>query len=98
MLKITSVAVNLCESPPMLAYANVVFDDEFIVRGIRVVRKQDGTKLVLMPSRQNKAGDFRDMAHPLTPGCRERIERAVLSKVDGLMEADGPAQAVAGDA
>ncbi len=100
MLRITKVSVNLCNEAPLLAYANVVFNDEFIVRGIRVVKKQDGALLVLMPSRQTKAGDFKDMAHPLTHACRSRIESAVLSRLEGLgvEEDDGAADAVAGQA
>jgi len=32
-----------------------------------------------MPSRKTPEGEFRDIAHPITPEAREQIQTAILS-------------------
>ena len=87
MIRITKLAINLAgeNTHNLLAYVNIVFEDCFIVRGIRVVQRPEGGRLVLMPSRQNKAGDFKDVAHPITQDFRSQIEKEVLDRVAGMM-------------
>lgn len=86
-MRITNIAANIADKNHnnLLAYVNVVFDDCFIVRGIRVVEKIDGKRLMLMPSRQTKAGTYRDTCHPITSDFRMMLEIAVMSKVLSLL-------------
>lgn len=83
-MKITRVLINRCCQNNLLAYVNIVFDDCFIVRGIRVVERPDKTRLVVMPSRQTKVGDFKDVCHPITTDFRRVIERLILSKLGNM--------------
>ena len=61
----------------MKAVASVTLDGEFVIHDVKVV---EGTKglFVAMPSRKTPDGEFRDVAHPITPSARERIQKAVL--------------------
>mgnify|MGYP001586501642 CR=1 FL=1 len=85
-MKISNVTANIAVNPQnnLIAYASVVFDDCFIVRGIRVVERSNGTALVVMPSRQSKSGLFKEICHPLNRLFRELIEAAVMEKVKNL--------------
>lgn len=61
----------------MRAIASITFDSEFVVHDIRVIDGNNGM-FVAMPSKRTPDGDFRDIAHPISPASREKIEAAVL--------------------
>jgi stage V sporulation protein G len=61
----------------MKAIVSVTLDDSFVIHDVKVVEGQNGL-FVAMPSRKTPTGEFRDIAHPITPGAREIIQSAVL--------------------
>lgn len=61
----------------MRAIASITIDSEFVVHDIRVIDGNNGM-FVAMPSKRTPDGDFRDIAHPISPVSREKIETAVL--------------------
>jgi stage V sporulation protein G len=65
----------------MKAVASVTLDGEFVVHDVKVVEGAKGL-FVAMPSRKTPDGEFRDVAHPITPAARERIQRAVLARFE----------------
>lgn len=89
-MKVTKVSINVASEGNLVAYVNVVFDDIFIIRGMRVVTKPDGMRLLLMPSRQNRVGEFKDICHPLTRDFRTRLEDIVLRRLDDLLNQNTP--------
>jgi stage V sporulation protein G len=78
-MEISEVRVFLVthEDERLLAYATLTFDESFVVRDLRVIRGNNGL-FVAMPSRKRQDGTYSDVAHPLTPDLRERIEHAVI--------------------
>lgn len=62
----------------MKAIAAVIFDGAFIVHDVRIIDNEDRL-LVVMPSKKYPDGSFGDIAHPLNPDMRQKIERAVLN-------------------
>jgi stage V sporulation protein G len=60
----------------MRAIASITIDSEFVVHDIRVIDGNNGM-FVAMPSKRTPDGDFRDIAHPISPLGREKIEAAV---------------------
>ncbi|RJQ04488.1 MAG: septation regulator SpoVG [Bacillota bacterium] len=77
-MKVTDVRVRrLNPDGRMKAVASVTLDGEFVVHDVRVVEGHNGL-FVAMPSRKTPEGEFRDIAHPITPDARERIQTAVL--------------------
>lgn len=61
----------------MKAIVSITLDDSFVIHDVKVVEGQNGL-FVAMPSRKTPDGEFRDIAHPITPGAREVIQSAVL--------------------
>jgi len=59
------------------AYASVSFDNEFVVKGLKVVEGEKGL-WVSMPSRRMKDGSFQDVFHPVSREARDKIVDAVL--------------------
>ena len=59
------------------AYASVSFDNEFVVKGLKVVEGERGL-WVSMPSRKLKDGSFQDIFHPVSREARDKIVDAVL--------------------
>jgi len=77
-VKVTDVRVRrLNPEGRMKAVASVTLDGEFVIHDVRVVEGHNGL-FVAMPSRKTPEGEFRDIAHPITPDARERIQSAVL--------------------
>lgn len=98
-MRITSISINLSasanpynypavpgESKNLLAYVNVIFDDVFKVRGLRVVVKPTGERMVMMPSRATRTGEYKDVCHPLTQEFRCELERIVLEELAKKLE------------
>jgi stage V sporulation protein G len=65
----------------MRAIASITIDDEFVVHDIRVIDGNNGM-FVAMPSKRTPDGEFRDIAHPISSGTREKIQTAVLTEYD----------------
>ena len=61
----------------MKAIVSITIDDAFVIHDVKVVEGQNGL-FVAMPSRKTPEGEFRDIAHPITPSAREIIQSAVL--------------------
>jgi len=77
-MKITEVKVFPSqESGRLKAYATIVFDNDFIVRDLKVIEGNKGL-FVSMPSRRKKDGSFRDIVHPLNSDTRTMIEQAII--------------------
>jgi stage V sporulation protein G len=78
-MEITEVSISLMEDEKLKAFANIVLDDLFVVRGLKII-EHVGRYFIAMPSRKQKDGSFRDIAHPITTEFRARVEKAVLDK------------------
>ncbi len=84
-MNITEITVTLRNEEKLKAFVNVTFDDQFVVRGMKVIRSANGF-FVSMPSRKMPDGTFRDIAHPITKEFREFIEKAILEKYNEKLE------------
>jgi len=79
-VEVTDVRLRrIASDGKMKAVASVTLDGEFVVHDVKVVEGAKGL-FVAMPSRKTPDGEFRDVAHPITPSARERIQRAVLAR------------------
>ncbi|HAH97268.1 MAG TPA: hypothetical protein DHD79_10160 [Firmicutes bacterium] len=85
-MEITDVRVRKVNTDgKMKAIATITFDSSFVVRDIRVIEGQNGL-FVAMPSRRTPDGQFRDVAHPITPETRELIQTAILKEYNNCDE------------
>lgn len=76
-MKITSVNVYLKENSRMKGLASVLLDDCFVIRDIRIIEGEKGL-FIAMPSKKKADGEYKDIAHPITPECRQMFEDAVI--------------------
>jgi stage V sporulation protein G len=61
----------------MKAVANLVLEDCFVVKNVRVIDGKNGL-FVSMPSRKNADGKYSDICFPIRSEVREQIENEVL--------------------
>ena len=87
-MKITDVRVRLTKGEEELklkAYADVTFDESFVIHGLKIIDGQKGM-FVAMPSRRMPNGEFKDIAHPITPEVRKEITDKVIEKYEECVE------------
>lgn len=78
-MQITDVKIRKTfDSTPLKAVASVTFDSQFAVHDIKVINTENKL-FIVMPSRKNPDGSFRDIAHPINSPFRTALESAVLS-------------------
>ena len=85
-MEITEVRVTLRDEDKLKAFANVTFDQEFVIRGLKVINGNSGY-FVSMPSRRRPDGSHHDIAHPINVAMREKIEKAVLAAYEEELKA-----------
>jgi stage V sporulation protein G len=91
-MKITEVKVfPTTENGRLQAYATIVFDNDFIVRDLKIINGDKGL-FVSMPSRKRKDGSFRDIVHPLNADTRKMIEDAVIEEFNRSMKLEQEVQ------
>ena len=78
-MEITDVKISLRNEERLKGFANITFDDLFVVRGLKIIR---GFKryFIAMPSRRRKDGLFIDVAHPIKNEFRMQVEKVILDK------------------
>ena len=78
-MKITDVKIRkLFDEGPMKAIASVTFDGQLAVHDIKVINARDKF-FIVMPSRKNPDGTFRDIVHPINAASRNMLETAVIN-------------------
>jgi stage V sporulation protein G len=86
-MEITEVRVYPVDEEKLKAYVTITLDDCFVVRDLKVIRGVTGL-FVAMPAKRRKDGTFKDVAHPLNAGTRERFERIILAAYDRELHAE----------
>lgn len=76
---------HLNQEGRLRALVSVTFDRTFAVHDIKVIDGPDRLFLA-MPSRRLPDGRYRDIVHPVGSNMREKLEDAVLSEYQELMQ------------
>jgi len=84
-MEITEITITLRNEEKLKAFVNVTFDNQFVVRGMKVIKGANGF-FVSMPSRKMPDGSFRDIAHPINNDFREFIEKIILDEYNRIIE------------
>lgn len=90
-MKITDIRLRAVKSESELklkAYADVTFNGCFVVHGLKIIDGQKGM-FVAMPSRKMPDGEYKDIAHPITPELRKEITETVIAKYNEIMASEG---------
>lgn len=67
-------------------------DEEFVVHDIKVIEGEKGL-FIAMPSKKAVDGEYRDIAHPINSGTREKIQSIILENYKKVLE-EAPEEAV----
>ena len=77
-MQITDVKVRkLFNDGPMKAVVSVTFDAQLAVHDIKLINARD-KYFIVMPSRKNPDGTYRDIVHPINADFRGEMEEMVL--------------------
>ena len=78
MMQITDIKIRkFFEEGPMKAIASVTFEGCLAVHDIKVIFARD-RYFIVMPSRKNPDGTYRDIVHPINADFRAMLESAVI--------------------
>ena len=88
-MQITDIKIRkLFEEGPMKAVVSVTFDAQLAVHDIKVINARDKF-FIVMPSRKNPDGTYRDIVHPINAQFRAELETAVIAAYnEALSHAD----------
>ena len=89
-LAVTQVQVYPFEEGPstgkMLAMASIVLNDQFQIRGLRIMEGENGLFVGYPNEPFYKGEDFRSVCFPMTRQLREHIENCVLEKYQAFLD------------
>ena len=85
-MQITDIRVRKIESSSkMKAIVSITIDDAFVIHDIKVI--ESPTRLfIAMPSRQNREGEYKDIAHPINSETREMLQTAILEAYEKALK------------
>lgn len=79
-MEITSVKIRKTfENEPLKAVMSVTFDDCIAVHDVKIINAQ-GRYFVVMPSRKNANGEYKDIVHPINSDFRQKMEKVLIDE------------------
>lgn len=89
-IEITNASVYPHNDPnsTTLAKVNIELDGELWLRGMYLMKKDDGPAYLRMPRRTHADGRRVDLYHPRTQAARDMLTRAVLPLYEAALEAE----------
>lgn len=61
------------------AYVTVTFDNCFVVHNVKIIEGKTGL-FIAMPSRKTANGEYKDVAHPISPDFRNELQDKILAE------------------
>lgn len=74
------------------AYVTVTFDNCFVVHNVKIIEGK-ASVFIAMPSRKTRNGEYKDIAHPITPEFRTKLQESILEAFETAPLSDTPAAA-----
>ena len=79
-MQITELRLRKVENEGKLkAYVTVTFDNCFVVHNVKIIEGKTGL-FIAMPSRKTANGEYKDVAHPISPDFRNELQEKILSE------------------
>ncbi len=79
-MQITELRIRKVEDEGKLrAYVTVTFDSCFVVHNVKIIEGQNGL-FIAMPSRKTANGEYKDVAHPISPEFRAELQNKILEE------------------
>ena len=84
-MQITDIRIRMVDKDgKMKAVVSITIDDAFVVHDIKIIEGEKGL-FIAMPSRKASDGEYRDIAHPINSGTREKIQKMILDKYNEVL-------------
>lgn len=85
-MQITDVRVRkVAKEGKLKAIVSITMDEEFVVHDIKVIEGEKGL-FIAMPSKKALDSEYRDIAHPINSGTRDRIQTIILEQYQNALE------------
>jgi len=79
-MQITELRIRKVTSEGKLkAYVTVTFDNCFVVHNVKIIEGKDGL-FIAMPSKKTSTGEYKDVAHPISPEFRTELQNKILDE------------------
>ena len=79
-MQITEIHIRKVTAEGKLkAYVTVTFDNCFVVHNVKIIEGKTGL-FIAMPSRKTSNGDYKDVAHPISPEFRTELQNTILAE------------------
>ena len=80
--------MNSNESTKIRANANVVFDDAYVLKGVKVAETDKGLRVFMPSESYEKEGErqFKEIFHPITKEAQKELKEAVLTKYEAELQ------------
>ena len=90
-MEVTEVRIRKVEAEGKLkAYVTVTFDNCFVVHNVKIIEGKSGL-FIAMPSRKTANGEFKDVAHSISPEFRSDLQKKILGEYEAGHIEEGPA-------
>ena len=77
-MQITELRIRKVEGEGKLR-ASVTFDSCFVVHNVKIIEGKNGL-FIAMPSRKTANGEYKDVAHPISPEFRNELQQKILDE------------------
>ena len=86
-MKVTDVKVYPVkkEGSKIKAMCRVTFDEEFVVKGIKLIKGDNGL-FISMPNSKSTNGEYFDICFPLSATLRKEIQDAIIEEAKNYKE------------
>ena len=79
-MQITELRLRKVENEGKLkAYVTITFDNCFVVHNVKIIEGKTGL-FIAMPSRKTANGEYKDVAHPISPDFRNELQDKILAE------------------
>ena len=79
-MQVTEVRIRTVEGEGKLkAYVTVTFDNCFVVHNVKIIEGKTGL-FIAMPSRKTANGEYKDVAHPISPDFRNALQDKIIEE------------------
>jgi stage V sporulation protein G len=79
-MQITELRIRKVDGEGKLrAYVTVTFDNCFVVHNVKIIEGKNGL-FIAMPSRKTASGEYKDVAHPISPDFRAELQNRILDE------------------
>ncbi len=73
------------------AYVTVTFDGCFVIHNVKIIEGKTGY-FIAMPSRKTSTGEYKDVAHPITPEFRTELQDKIFAEFEAGHIEEGDAE------